>query len=423
MKRTPQTVWFSLSFAVLLVGVGFFLFEIGLRVLFRGRFAPLTEPTESLFWIRDDDLGWTHRPGSSGEFSNGFFHGVVHIDDHGNRRNAAAETFVREYPTILFIGDSTVASFEVDDGDTVPAILERRLRAQHRAYNVINLGVRGYGTDQSVRRALAFGAQYQPTDVIYMFVDNDMYDNNVLRQPGRIFAKGAYIRASEGGHFEPYHYPVPEARHDFAGLVVLDDNCAPVVHEVPLSGEHLRSQSSQPHDAGYSYTYRAIKELSKAARPEGFDAVSRIDPFRMISKARIKWNVNFFHAYKIYGSVRRRCSSYLEDQVTFLLQQLRRIQSVQRVHVLHFPGDVVLRFLRQDGPPLDRTFFNRLVADSVIDTYLDLPQAVLSPGGPDPIELACERDGHFCRRGNEWIAAQILSKIHFEDVGSVALQQ
>ena len=130
-----------------------------------------------------------------------------------NRQNSRQGTYVEGYANILFAGDSRTVSLEVDDDQTVPALLERGLRARGLRYNVINLGVSGHGTDQAVRKAIAFSERYRPTDIIYMFTDSDTYDNNVLKPIAGNPAKGVYVRDADRDPFAPYDFrPAGAAR-------------------------------------------------------------------------------------------------------------------------------------------------------------------------------------------------------------------
>jgi hypothetical protein len=144
---------------------------------------------EARFHQADADLGWTLKPGAAGTFTNGIYRGTVHITADGIRRNGDNASWDPLAPAVFMIGDSNTAGFEVDDHQSVPAHLERGLREAGRAVNVLNLGVRGYGMDQAVRRALAFRT-LDPEVVLYLFTNNDFWDATALKFPNRPFGKG-----------------------------------------------------------------------------------------------------------------------------------------------------------------------------------------------------------------------------------------
>lgn len=361
--------------------------------------------SEGELWQRDEALGWSNIPNASGAFTNGAFDGKVHFDSLGNRKNSIAGTFVDGQRNILFIGDSTTASLEVDDNETVPALLERRLRAQGWSVNVVNLGVRGYGTDQSVEKALRIADRIPPAEIIYMFTDNDVWDNNVLRQAGRRFGKGVYWRPEEQSGFVPWNYPVPEYPEDGFGFVMLDKECRPTIETGSFHRPARSLDSGRRLASDWLYLPRAIGFIRHAFQDR---AIESIDPFEMMTgKDQATWSDDFSMAYTDAGAVRARCASYFDDQLRFLLGRLRAIRGLERLSVVHFPDWSVdrNRSAGRRAPSVDA--FQAMVQDRLLDGYLDLTGALERNGAP-PRDLQCPYDSHFCEQGNAWIAAQIL---------------
>jgi lysophospholipase L1-like esterase len=100
---------------------------------------------------------------------------------------------------ILFIGDSFTFGEDVSDKDTYPEILQNKLGDE---YEVVNLGVHGYGLGQSYLRLKSEGIKYKPDMVIlglfmpdiirdkqkvfgYFKPKFDVDDNNKLNIPDR----------------------------------------------------------------------------------------------------------------------------------------------------------------------------------------------------------------------------------------------
>jgi lysophospholipase L1-like esterase len=108
----------------------------------------------------DPALGWTLRANHA---SAG--HQTL---DHGIRRNFQ-ETALRT-GQILAVGDSYTEGWEVSDGETWPAHLER---LTGRA--VLNGGVGGYGTDQIILRAEQLLPIVRPKVLIIGFLEFDIY--------------------------------------------------------------------------------------------------------------------------------------------------------------------------------------------------------------------------------------------------------
>lgn len=77
-------------------------------------------------------------------------------------------------PRIILVGDSTTEAWEVHPDQRPHAVLEQALGGR---YEVLNLGVRAYGTDQSLLLLEHLGMAFSPDIVIYTFCINDIRDN------------------------------------------------------------------------------------------------------------------------------------------------------------------------------------------------------------------------------------------------------
>ena len=75
---------------------------------------------------------------------------------------------------IVILGDSFSFGHGVQDGQQYASILWDSLAND---YNVINLGVGGWGLTQEIRRFYEFGQLYNPKIVILQFFHNDPVDN------------------------------------------------------------------------------------------------------------------------------------------------------------------------------------------------------------------------------------------------------
>lgn len=196
---------------------------------------------------------------------------MVH-DEFGNRASSADGSFDARYPTVFFLGDSTAASLEVDGDETVPAILEQELRRRGKRINVLNFEVRGYGTDQSVRKALHHAERYRPEQIVYLYTDNDVYDSNVLKLPGRPYGKGVYLRRD--GAFTAHNYPVPDYQRGFYGAVVVDPRGEPVLYTGTVAPKPAGEVTTVPWRLRLSdrledpsHAYRAILGLKRGVWP------------------------------------------------------------------------------------------------------------------------------------------------------------
>jgi lysophospholipase L1-like esterase len=186
--------------------------EVGLRAL---GYTALHERYSSpeLFWRHDETLGWSLEPNAEGRFVGPRpfpieFDTKIETNSLGLRGPELPEPISGER-RVLFLGDSFVAGFEVEQEETFTALLEGRLEKRvGPGVRVINAAVRGYGTDQSYlwfrERGRALGAEL----VVAVFSANDFEDNVTLHRPRRPFGKPAFALLPKGG-LELRGTPVP----------------------------------------------------------------------------------------------------------------------------------------------------------------------------------------------------------------------
>jgi hypothetical protein len=361
--------------------------------------------SEERFIQRDAVTGWSNRPDTSGTFTNGRYAAQVHTGARGVRLNAPSSTIDSGAPTTFLIGDSNAAGFEVNDNLTLAALLERDLRDKRGRANVLNLGVRGYGTDQAVLRALAFG-DLAPKTVLYLFTNNDPFDTNVLHLPGREYGKGTFIRRTGAASFEPYHYPVPVYAAGDAGVVVFDGQCQPIVHE------QQADTTPDPPRLGAFLKRRLWSARAVSLILHGVPALPELndDPLALLDGGARAFHPDLYTTYHEHGAVRMRCAEYFESQMRDLLSRLRRMPSVERVLVAHFPDNETFAWAAAGRPVPSTGMFQHLLADGTIDGYVNLGERFVDERLDYPA-LACPGDGHLCAEGIAWEARTILSAL------------
>jgi GDSL-like lipase/acylhydrolase family protein len=102
-------------------------------------------------------------------------------------------------PTILFLGDSFVWGFNVDNSERFTELL----RPEFPDYRIVNAGVAGYGTDQAYLLARRIWDAVKPDIVVLMFCsENDRRDNS----------------SNLRGGFKPYLHKTVDGVWEFAGL-------------------------------------------------------------------------------------------------------------------------------------------------------------------------------------------------------------
>jgi lysophospholipase L1-like esterase len=235
------------------------LLEAGFRLAgYQPLFEVYSKP--SLFWRHDPLLGWSHEPGAEGIYVGPRpwpieFRAPVRINSLGLRGPEVAPLppgGVR----ILLLGDSVVVGFEVAYEDTFGALLEGHLaRALGVPVQVVNAGVRGYGTDQSLLYFREHGRLLEPDLVVSFFSYNDPEDNVTLHRMRRPFGKAAFA-PTPGGGLELRGHPIPT--YPLCSAVVLDAGYQPV----RLDGAHTRAAcwvETRLSDHSALFTWMALR--------------------------------------------------------------------------------------------------------------------------------------------------------------------
>ena len=399
-------------FLIVSIIIGLLSVEVLLRIT-EGKPEYEITAKEDLFWKADANLGWDKKPYSKGFYSNGYFRGYIINDKHGNRLNSDDGTYIKGYRDIFFIGDSIAVSLEVNNSQTIPAIIEKNLRARGLKINVVNLGVRGYGTDQSVLKAILHAKFYNPVEIIYLYSGGDFSDNNILIRTYRKYGKGVYIKDNDND-FIAYNYPVPNYSNDFAAGVVLDNKSAPsIIEKALISQESQIAQTVNAMGEDLKEISLLYKNLSKIIFPDEFERKRnkykhiKVDPFELINKEEDDFLFALYYGLLDGGLVRLKHKDYYDDQFKFIVNKLYEIPGLKRIHLVQFPGDATLELMQNGKPSTDKQLFDSMLKEKIIDSYINLNQ-LLNEDHLNVIELQCPKDDHFCATGNTWVAEKIL---------------
>jgi len=153
------------------------------------------EPVHHLWQVQelfqlDDELIYSLRPSRERRMETRDF--VEHATtNRAGLRDAEIEPRDRFEKRIVVLGDSMVFGHGVDDDETFPNQLEAIFRDQGRRVDVINAGVKGYGTDNAYKfyTARLERLRLQPDLLIFAIYHNDLYDN--IGQPLYTIEHGA----------------------------------------------------------------------------------------------------------------------------------------------------------------------------------------------------------------------------------------
>ncbi len=103
---------------------------------------------------------------------------VVTLNSQGNRSPEVPFEKPAGVRRVVLLGDSQAWGLGMADDQTIGAQLEARLNARGGApWQVVNLGVSGYGTDQAFLKHLLQGRRYEPDVVVEVAFKNDISEN------------------------------------------------------------------------------------------------------------------------------------------------------------------------------------------------------------------------------------------------------
>jgi lysophospholipase L1-like esterase len=209
---------FGLLTVVLSALWGLLLLEVAVRADYaiRGKSAPHRERAREREWRWaaqhldmeqpvllsgyrfDPDVGWAMQP---------------NLKEESFRTNSAGMRSARDFSEepvpghrrILFVGDSYTFGANVRDEETFQAVLER----DHLpSWDVINMGVSGYGPDQALLLYEKIGTRYRPDIVVLGFFDRGFFR---LFSDFRSYAKPHFaLNGNEGLELEGVPVVSPE---------------------------------------------------------------------------------------------------------------------------------------------------------------------------------------------------------------------
>ncbi|MCO5165223.1 MAG: GDSL-type esterase/lipase family protein [Planctomycetes bacterium] len=144
--------------------------EVAVRV--RYPVLNLRRDFEPGIYVEDPARGYANQANYVGVFKTYFEDTPVRTNSLGFR-GAEPPADVEGALRVLCLGDSNMFGQGVGDDETLPAQLERLLRARGPAV-VYNAGVSGYATEHELRTLKVFGPRLRPQVVVLGWLDNDL---------------------------------------------------------------------------------------------------------------------------------------------------------------------------------------------------------------------------------------------------------
>lgn len=155
--------------------------EILTRLFWKGKPAFVTDE-RNLTYQYDAELGWFPIPDGSRRFKGDHFFTIRHNHDGFRDGPHGPKTKKR----IAFVGDSFVWGYDAEQEERFTEKLQARLPD----WEILNLGVSGYATDQELLLLRRWFERYQPDIVVLVFSDNDVEENG--------------LNVVHGGYYKPY---------------------------------------------------------------------------------------------------------------------------------------------------------------------------------------------------------------------------
>jgi hypothetical protein len=147
-------------------------------------------------FVHSAELGWEPRPGVRTDGLTTNSSGLRGLHEYAPERPAGVRR-------VLAVGDSFMFGVNLRDEESLPVQLQTIL-SRHGKWEVLNLGVPGYGTDQQWLRLQRLGFRYAADVVVLGFFERDVRRNV---ESFRDYAKPVFTL--EGSRLVLGHVPVP----------------------------------------------------------------------------------------------------------------------------------------------------------------------------------------------------------------------
>ena len=169
-------VWL-IRLTLLFVGfiIATFALELGLSKL-----APDSRALSRKFHELDKNIGYKGIPNAE-EWNVGKIESYVKMNSHGFRDRERSYEKGKDVFRIVVLGDSIIEALQVPLEQTFIDVFERMLNSESdKRFEVINLGVSGFGTGQEYLTLKYYGLNYQPDLIILaFFLFNDIRNNSL----------------------------------------------------------------------------------------------------------------------------------------------------------------------------------------------------------------------------------------------------
>ncbi len=172
MKKLLSNIFASLLSLLVL----FVVLEMGVRVFVPTEYYVVTRGTHD--WEEDGLLGWKNKANYEDVAIRHKKLVRYKTNEDGFRPATVAREKGGDVIRVMLFGNSTVNAREVPENETIHFYLDSLLNLAGQRYEVINAGVLGYATDQTLLNIERNIGTYSPDIVCYGYCINDLYANN-----------------------------------------------------------------------------------------------------------------------------------------------------------------------------------------------------------------------------------------------------
>lgn len=198
-KSRRSKIFWRLCFSLILFLV---LGENTSRTLWK-RYSIIQEDERNLAYEHHERLGWFPKKNSQTQYT-----GSVTIDVRHNALGFRDKEISKKKkrPRLAFIGDSFVWGFDAQEPERFTNLIAKN----HPDWDIVNMGVSGYGSDQAFLTLQEHWETLEIDSVVLTVSYNDISDNNSNCVYGGYYKP--YFELTESG-LELKGVPVPKSRH------------------------------------------------------------------------------------------------------------------------------------------------------------------------------------------------------------------
>ncbi len=289
--------------------------------------------------------GFSHTPNADGTWYRYDDGSRFHVRTNSFGFPDSDRSLEKKRPRIALIGDSATQAWEAAESDRPHVVLEELLDGR---YEVLNMGVRAFGTDQTYLMFREVGVHFAPDIVVYTFSLNDPHDNQQNeRKPYFVFDE------SDPSVLRLRGYPVamPEPRP--AGWLALAKHSFFLRRTYRLASQWFGEPTPlsdhfelRPYKTSYdevdsermNLTLALIGELNQLTRSRGIRLLIVEAIYRHTYDERARAGIRAAYGDRFdFDKVSRTLAAYAEDHgIPFLsLPRRWRAQGVSIEKIMH----------------------------------------------------------------------------------------